>query len=224
MKPSKIRPKRHRTRKSKAIRRTVLFILLLYCMTTSHAVTFFPSNAMRYLEESDALPRTITVVTLPAPELRFGQVRLNACDEALLMGGIRLDLNGWSGSGGTVVDCTKPASVQAGIYSYRTRDRDDMPQIFVFGRVEDENVERVRVTMHVPDTPLLDQSRTMDWDSCPTDRVVQSGVNYAICKGGKRYFVMTQWPQSRAVYQITYQVNGETIQQDIVDSRCTFFG
>lgn len=196
--------KRIETRKYKAIRRTVIFLIWLLLASACHLYGVFPMQAVRDTAENCNIGRTSVVHRiLPPRELKAGArlFYLTANKNAVLLSAVEYNpLGGWMDGTGAPLDCSKEAPFCAGIWGAHHSGNEESPSAYyIFGRVDAPDAETVRVSVqYLDDTQNTETYR--DAFSLESDRSAW------FVRNGRQYFILSMvvkqadWPHNSRLY------------------------
>lgn len=140
--------KKDRTRKQKAIRRTLIFLGMVVFVSVTHLYAFFPFQARYINEEMYYTGRTHLVQRLYEPSLNATKLALFDLTEnehVTMLHCIRWHpLIGWNACFASVLDCATPARLYGGFYLL-SHHRENGDILFVFGRVDDADITSIKI-------------------------------------------------------------------------------
>lgn len=212
------------SRRRRALRRVLLAAVLLFLV--NHLLLtglLFPIQAIRHNEERLGTGRTAVVCRDWAPEIhRSHLIYLTESENVTLLSGTYLTYLGWMDSFGVPVDCAEAAPIHGGSWNM---GRGDKPSLFyVFGRVDDPEIEKVEVQVQYEDWENGEARRTaFAWESPREDWKK---------KDGRFYFLFQKYPMDWSVYPasihpvaIGYDADGNEIARAELDQGAsTYFG
>ena len=176
--------KRISVRRRKALRRILIAAAALFVVNHVFLVgLLFPIQAIHRNEERMGTGRTATVCRDWTPELRWSHlVYLTENENVTLLSGAYLDWLGWTDGFGVPVDCSKEAPMHGG---YWYLNHDDTQVLYIFGRVDDPAIVRIKVVGEYVDfqeTDLPAKEMQMELASEAADWMEKDGRRYFLFK------------------------------------------
>lgn len=216
--------KKERTRKQKAIRRTLILLGMLVFASVTHQYTFLPFQARLYNEDMFYTGRTHLIQRLYEPSLNATKTalfELTANEHATMLHLIRWHpLIGWEPCFAAVLDCGTPAPLYGGQYSISHHGEEGM-LYFAFGRVDDSNVASVKISLHSVTYSTEKEQREI-WTE---DQSRTIGSQHFKEQDGHRYFVenfgLIAWNHGFAqkVILTAYDKNGQEVNKLDISSQ-----
>ncbi len=167
------------TRRRSALRRLAMAaVLLALANGVLHVGYLLPVQALRDIEERQGTGKTAVVTGQWGKELyKAHRMYLSAGENVTMLSDVHLSPLGWTSGFGTAVDCTDEAAVHAGWTEMTWQDQETV--LYVFGRVDDPDVVRVRAGIQ---------------------RTAEGAARYVLEtetfleQGGYRYFLLRKYP------------------------------
>lgn len=218
-------PTKEVTRKRKALRRTAILLGMVVFLSAVGAYGFFPTQGWRYNEESYHTGRTHLVQRIYETSLKATRTALFDLTEnenVTMLQCIRWHpLVGWADGGAAVVDCGDDVPLYAGHYIL-SHHGEDGQLLFVFGRVDDLDIESVKISLQYC-TYIQAENR----ESWTEDGSRTSEIGDWKDKDGHRYFVenfgLLKWEDDSGMKIIltTYDKSGQELTSvDISQQGC----
>lgn len=196
--------KKIETRKHKAIRRTVIFLVWLLLASACHLYGIFPMQAVRDTEENyNTGQMSVVHRMLPPRELKAGArlFYLTANKNAMLFSAVQYNLlGGWMDSMGSPLDCSKEAPFYAGVWAVHHSGNEASPDVYyIFGRVDGPDIAKLRVRVQYLD----DTQKTETYRDAFS---LESDQSAWFVRNGRQYFVLStvlkqaDWPHNSRLY------------------------
>lgn len=218
--------KKERTRKQKAIRRTLIFLGMVVFVSVTHLYSFFPFQARYINEEMYYTDRTHLVQRLYEPSLNATKLALfdlTANEHATMLHCVRWHpLIGWEACFASVLDCGTLAPLYGGQYTV-SHHGEDGKLFFVFGRVDDSNIASVKISLQYR-TYLPEEQRELWTEELSRTSDSRNWKE----QDGHRYFVenfgLLHWNHEyrQKVILTAYDINGQEVTMlDVSEQGCS---
>lgn len=173
------------SRRRRTLRRVLIAAAAVLLVNRIFWVGFlFPIQAIRYNEEHAGTGRTAVVCRKWVPEIfKTGLVYLTENENVTMLSGTYLSFCGWTNIYGVPLDCGPEAPIHAGWWSLVRLE--EAGRFYVFGRVDDPDIDWMEVYFMRPDDPLGEE------------RIGRAHGNYGVHRGdggwmgkdGRSYFL-----------------------------------